>query len=97
MAMRKYERRIAKDRMEAMHVGEANKKMGVSDKVLGKRQMKRMNRTIGGRAEMQRILNENPPMWKRVMHGDMAKAGFQAQMMRGMRITANKRASYQEG
>lgn len=92
MGMRKYLRNIAKDRMADMHIGEVNKKMGVSDKVMTRRQMMRMERTYNGRRKVRLILRKmyNWPMWRRVLFGNMAKAGYQAQMMHGMRIVQAK-------
>jgi hypothetical protein len=74
--------------MDAMNIGEPNKKMGVPEAAMIPRQMKKLQKTRNGRKILTKTLSEdkNIPGWRRVLYGDLQKAGFQAQMMRGMRL-----------
>ena len=82
MGMRKYARQIAKERLQAMGIGNVNEKLG-SKVHLSKGQLRKMMRTGQGRKYMKKLRNEGVPNWRRVMYGDLSKEAWMTQMRLG--------------
>ena len=82
MGMRKYARQIAKDRLQAMGVGNVNRKMRGKFH-LSKGQLRKMMGNTHGRKYMKQLRQEGVANWRRVVYGDLAKEAWMAQMRLG--------------
>lgn len=77
--LRKIKREIAKGRMRDMGLDQINRRMSIrKDDTLVKNCVLAMQKTKNGRRRLINIYAKNPPIWKRIIEGDLKKEGDRA-------------------
>lgn len=77
--LRTWKREIARNRLKDMGADHVNRRMGHrKEETLEHEVIAKMQKTAQGRDRLKRILDANPPLWKRVISGDLKKDGDKA-------------------